>query len=113
MGVNNGSAAFFSIKREVKNQPKSLVLKPDLKSQPPCQPDSNFSLNRHAVSFVNLYMNDRLPADFIEYAWTTFLLVWAISALKVKVSVKRQSIASRLQQSLPVITAFCLVFAPS
>ena len=65
------------------------------------------------MSFVNLYMTDRLPADFIEYAWTTFLLVWAISALKVKASVKRQSIASRLQQSLPVITAFCLVFAPN
>ncbi len=58
-------------------------------------------------------MHDRLAMDFIQYAWTTFLLIWAISALRVKVSVKRQSAASRLQQSLPVITAFCLIFSPN
>ena len=63
--------------------------------------------------FVYPHMHDHLALDFIQYAWTIFLLVWAISALRVKRSIKRQSIASRLQQSLPVITAFCLVFSPN
>jgi protein-S-isoprenylcysteine O-methyltransferase len=58
-------------------------------------------------------MHDYLPVDFIEYAWITFFLVWVISALKVKASVKRQSIASRLEQGLPVTTAFCLIFSPN
>lgn len=70
-------------------------------------------LNRRAISLVNLYMNDHLPKVFIQYAWAIFLLVWAISALKVKASVKRQSAASRLQQSLPGIAAFSLVFSPN
>ena len=60
-----------------------------------------------------LDMHDHFSANFVQYAWTLFLLVWAMSALRVKRSIKRQSIASRLQQSLPVITAFCLVFSPN
>lgn len=46
----------------------------------------------------------------VAYLWTALWLVWLVSALMAKRSVQRQTIASRLEQSILVTTAFCLLF---
>lgn len=46
----------------------------------------------------------------IAYLWTALWIVWLVSALVAKRSVQRQTIASRLEQSILVTTAFCLLF---
>lgn len=46
----------------------------------------------------------------VEYLWTALWIVWLVSALMAKRSVQRQTIASRLEQSILVTTAFCLLF---
>jgi hypothetical protein len=47
----------------------------------------------------------------VAYLWTALWIVWLVSALLAKRSVQRQTIASRLEQSILVTTAFCLLFA--
>ena len=47
----------------------------------------------------------------VAYLWTALWIVWLVSALMAKRSVQRQTIASRLEQSILVTTAFCLLFA--
>lgn len=46
----------------------------------------------------------------VAYLWTALSIVWLVSALMAKRSVQRQTIASRLQQSILVTTAFYLLF---
>ena len=46
----------------------------------------------------------------VAYLWTALWIVWLISALAAKRSVQRQTIASRLEQSILVTTAFSLLF---
>jgi protein-S-isoprenylcysteine O-methyltransferase len=46
----------------------------------------------------------------VAYLWTALWIVWLLSALMAKRSVQRQTIASRLEQSILVTTAFCLLF---
>jgi protein-S-isoprenylcysteine O-methyltransferase Ste14 len=46
----------------------------------------------------------------VAYLWTALWIVWLVSALLAKRSVQSQTIASRLEQSILVTTAFCLLF---
>jgi hypothetical protein len=46
----------------------------------------------------------------VAYLWTALWIVWLVSALMAKRSVQRQTIGSRLEQSILVTTAFCLLF---
>jgi protein-S-isoprenylcysteine O-methyltransferase Ste14 len=55
-------------------------------------------------------MNDIFSTG-VAYLWTVLWIVWLVSALTAKRSVQRQTIASRLEQSILVTTAFCLLFA--
>lgn len=64
-----------------------------------------------SLNFVKLYMLDHLPASFINYAWSAFLIIWGISALMVKGTVKRQSMSSRLEQAVPVLASYFLLFS--
>ena len=50
------------------------------------------------------------PNTAISYLWITFLLVWGIGALGAKANAKRQSLLSRLEQSIPVIASYLLIF---
>lgn len=45
------------------------------------------------------------------FLWDGLLVFWLVSALRTKRTAKRQSIASRLGQSAPVVLAFFLLFA--
>ncbi|MGZ4856404.1 MAG: methyltransferase family protein, partial [Candidatus Angelobacter sp.] len=47
----------------------------------------------------------------VAYLWTALSIVWLVSALMAKRSVQRQTMASRLEQSILVTTAFYLLFA--
>lgn len=47
----------------------------------------------------------------VAYLWMALWIVWLISALASKRSVQRQTVTSRLEQSILVTTAFCLLFA--
>ena len=60
--------------------------------------------------FWHMHMKDIFSTG-VEYLWTALWIVWLISALMAKRSVQRQTIASRLEQSILVTTAFCLLFA--
>jgi protein-S-isoprenylcysteine O-methyltransferase len=46
----------------------------------------------------------------VAFLWTALWIVWLISALTAKRSVQRQTVISRLEQSILVTTAFCLLF---
>jgi protein-S-isoprenylcysteine O-methyltransferase Ste14 len=46
----------------------------------------------------------------VAYLWTALWIVWLISALVAKRSLQRQTATSRVEQSILVITAFCLLF---
>ena len=46
----------------------------------------------------------------VAHLWTVLWIVWLISALMAKRNVQRQTIASRLEQSIVVTAAFCLLF---
>ncbi|MBZ5493032.1 MAG: isoprenylcysteine carboxylmethyltransferase family protein [Acidobacteriia bacterium] len=46
----------------------------------------------------------------VAYLWTALWIVWLVSALTAKRSVQRQTIASRLEQTILVTTAFFLLF---
>jgi protein-S-isoprenylcysteine O-methyltransferase len=46
----------------------------------------------------------------VTYLWTALWIVWLVSALMAKRSVQRQTLASRLEQSILATTAFCLLF---
>lgn len=50
------------------------------------------------------------PETIVQYLWIAFVLVWGISALRSKASVKRQSLFSRLEHSIPVIASYLLIF---
>jgi len=50
------------------------------------------------------------PENAIAYLWIAFILVWGFGALRSKSSVKKQSSISRLEQSVPVIASFLLLF---
>lgn len=53
---------------------------------------------------------DRLH-ECVAYLWSALWIFWLISALASKHSIKRQSITSRLEQSILVTAAFFLLFA--
>ena len=46
----------------------------------------------------------------VAYLWTALWIVWLVSALMAKRSVQKQTMASRLEQSVLVRTAFYLLF---
>jgi protein-S-isoprenylcysteine O-methyltransferase len=46
----------------------------------------------------------------VAYLWMALWIVWLVSALTAKRSVQRQTIASRLEQTILVTTAFFLLF---
>lgn len=54
-------------------------------------------------------MNDIFSTS-VAYLWTVLWVVWLVSALTAKRSVQRQSVASRLEQGIPVTLAFFLLF---
>ena len=47
------------------------------------------------------------------YLWSALWIVWLVSALMAKRSVLRQTIGSRMEQAVPVIAAFFLLFGHS
>jgi protein-S-isoprenylcysteine O-methyltransferase len=59
---------------------------------------------------MQMQMKDIFSAG-VAYLWTALWIVWLVSALAAKRSVQRQTISSRLEQSVLVTTAFCLLFA--
>jgi protein-S-isoprenylcysteine O-methyltransferase len=58
---------------------------------------------------MHMQMKDIFSTS-VAYLWTALWIVWLISALVAKPSAQRQTLTSRLGQSIPVITAFCLLF---
>lgn len=46
----------------------------------------------------------------VTYLWTALWIIWLVSALMAKRSVQRQTIASRLEQTILVTMAFFLLF---
>ncbi len=48
---------------------------------------------------------------FIGLAWAAFLLYWFVMAFRVKRTVRRQSVASRLGETLGVMAAFILIWS--
>ncbi|HMF74045.1 MAG TPA: isoprenylcysteine carboxylmethyltransferase family protein [Bryobacteraceae bacterium] len=46
----------------------------------------------------------------IDIAWMVFLLVWLLASFSSKSDARRQSSGSRLQQALPVLLAYFLLF---
>jgi protein-S-isoprenylcysteine O-methyltransferase Ste14 len=64
---------------------------------------------QQVVSSWHMPMKDISSAG-VAYLWTALWIVWLVSALMAKRSVQRQTIASRLEQTILVTTAFFLLF---
>lgn len=62
------------------------------------------------ASFVLLHMADHFHSA-VTYLWSALWLYWLVTAFTAKQSIRRQTFASRLIQSVPVIIAFSLLFA--
>src|SRR5437879_2025433 len=54
----------------------------------------------------------RLPVP-VEVAWVAFVIVWAIMALRVRRTARREPIASRLLLSVLMVAVFLLLFRDS
>jgi protein-S-isoprenylcysteine O-methyltransferase Ste14 len=69
----------------------------------------NEPIPRRNRIFWHMHVTDIFSTG-VAYLWTALWIVWLVSALMAKRSVQRQTIASRLEQSILVTTAFCLLF---
>ena len=75
-----------------------------------CSEQQNEPVRPRNRIFWRMDMNDIFRTG-VAYLWTALWIIWLVSALMAKRSVQRQTIASRLEQSILVTTAFCLLFA--